>query len=114
MATIWTAQHMNAQAIVALTESGATALMMSRSDTGIPIFALTQHEATRRRMTLCRGVYPLAFTPTDLESIKPAQEAVDMLKALGSLRAGDRALITKGDFDGPGGTNTMKIVSVED
>ena len=114
MATIWTAQHMNAQAIVALTESGATALMMSRSDTGIPIFALTRHEATRRRMTLCRGVYPLAFVPTDLESIKPAQEAVDMLKALGSLRAGDRALITKGDFDGPGGTNTMKIVRVED
>ena len=25
---------------------------------------------------------------------------------------GQRALVTKGDFNGPGGTNTMKIVTV--
>ena len=79
MATIWTAKHMHAEAIVALTESGSTALMMSRSDTRIPIFALTQLEATRRRMTLCRGVYPIAFTPSELDSARPAQEATDML-----------------------------------
>ncbi|WP_043769368.1 pyruvate kinase [Algiphilus aromaticivorans] len=113
MATIWTAQHMHAQAIVALTESGSTALMMSRSDTRIPIFALTQLEATRRRMTLCRGVYPIAFTPSELDSARPAQEATDMLLAHGWLQRGDRALLTKGDFTGPGGTNTMKIVTVD-
>jgi pyruvate kinase len=113
MATIWTAKHMHAEAIVALTESGSTALMMSRSDTRIPIFALTQLEATRRRMTLCRGVYPIAFTPSELDSARPAQEATDMLLAHGWLQRGDRALLTKGDFTGPGGTNTMKIVTVD-
>ena len=113
MATIWTAQHMHAQAIVALTDSGSTALMMSRSDTRIPIFALTQHEATRRRMTLCRGVYPIAFTPSELDSARPAQEAIDMLLMHGWLQRGDRALLTKGDFTGPGGTNTMKIVTAD-
>jgi len=112
MATIWTAQHMHANAIVALTESGATALMMSRSDTQIPIFALTQHERTRRRMGLCRGVYPCAFTPNDLDSGRPAQEAIELLMAMGWLNAGDRILLTKGDNNGPGGTNTMKIIPV--
>ena len=32
-------------------------MMMSRAETEIPIYALTQHEGTRRRMALCRGVY---------------------------------------------------------
>src|SRR5690349_21121179 len=66
MATTWTADQMHAKAIISLTESGSSALMMSRSETEIPIYALTQHERTRRRMTLCRDVYPIAFTPTRL------------------------------------------------
>ncbi|MCR9090130.1 pyruvate kinase [Algiphilus sp.] len=114
MATIWTAQHMHANAIVALTESGATALMMSRSDTQIPIYALTQHERTRRRMRLCRGVFPCAFTPTDLDSGRPAQEAIALLLSMGWLENGDRVLLTKGDYNGPGGTNTMKIIPVDE
>jgi pyruvate kinase len=28
------------------------------------------------------------------------------------LKKGDRVLVTKGDFTGPGGTNTMKIVTL--
>lgn len=112
MSTTWTARHMHAQAIVALTESGATALMMSRTDTRIPIFALTQHEATRRRMALCRGVYPMFYTPTALETLKPTTEAMELLMAKGILHSGDRVLLTKGDFTGPGGTNAMKILTV--
>src|SRR3546814_12899149 len=60
MATAWTAGHMHARAILAMTESGATAMMMSRSETRIPIYALTPHARTRHRLALCRGVYPLA------------------------------------------------------
>jgi pyruvate kinase len=114
MATTWTARHMHAQAIVALTESGSTALMMSRGETGIPVYALTQHEATRRRMALCRGVYPVAFMPTALDTLKPTQEAVTLLREMNILESGDRVLLTKGDFTGPGGTNAMKIVRLED
>ncbi|HEX4871361.1 MAG TPA: pyruvate kinase [Nevskiaceae bacterium] len=113
MATAWTAQHMQADAILSLTESGATALLMSRVGTLIPIYALTQHERTRRRMSLCRGVYPVAFLPSQLDTGAPAREAVAMMKARGSLKAGDRVLVTKGDFTGPGGTNTMKIATVD-
>jgi len=112
MATAWTARHMHAKAIVALTESGSTALMMSRAETQIPIYALTQHEHTRRRMALCRGVYPVAFQPSTLETLKPVAEAIDCLVYRKVLASGDRVLVTKGDFDGPGGTNSMKIVTV--
>ena len=112
MATAWTASNMRAEAIVALTESGSTALLMSRTDTRMPIFAMTRHERTRRRMALCRGVYPVDFNPSTLETILPTREAVEKLVKLKLLKSGDRVLITKGDFSGPGGTNTMKIVKV--
>ncbi|HWY25252.1 MAG TPA: pyruvate kinase [Nevskia sp.] len=112
MATTWTARHMHAKAIVSLTESGSTALMMSRAETGIPIYALTQHERTRRRMALCRGVYPVPFMPSNLETLKPVAEAIECLRYRKVLDSGDRVLVTKGDMTGPGGTNSMKIVTV--
>ena len=112
MATTWTAQNLHAEAIVALTESGSTALLMSRTDTPIPIYALTRHERTRRRMALCRGVYPVDFTPTQLDTLAPVREAVDCLVKQKRLKKDDRVLMTQGDFTGPGGTNTMKIVKV--
>ncbi|MBI3171624.1 MAG: pyruvate kinase [Hydrocarboniphaga effusa] len=113
MAAAWTAQNMRAEAIIALTESGSTALLMSRTDTRMPIYAMTRHEHTRRRMALCRGVYPVDFEPSQLETLLPTREAVESLVKRKLLKAGDRVLITKGDFSSPGGTNTMKIVKVE-
>ena len=112
MATVWTARHMRAEAIVALTESGSTPLLMSRDTTQIPIYAMTRHQSTRRRMALCRGVYPIEFEPTALETLTPVREAIACLKQRGLVADGERVLVTKGDFTGPGGTNGMKIVTV--
>lgn len=112
MATMYTARHMQANAIVALTESGETAVWMSRLQTRTPIYALTQHEATRRRLALCRGVYPMNFCP---ESYDPYTVGVDALSTLvtnGTLKPGQRILLTKGDANSPGGTNTMKVVEL--
>jgi pyruvate kinase len=113
MATAWTARHMHAQAIVALTESGSTALMMSRAETQIPIFALTPQERTRRRMAMCRGVFPVPFHPTQHDAVAHVNEAIACLRARQAVHPGDRVLVTRGDFTGPGGTNSMKIVSIE-
>lgn len=113
MATMYTARHMHAQAIISLTESGATARMMSRQDIGIPIFAMTRFASTRQRMCLCRGVYPIHFDATHLDSsLKPIREAINCLRDRDLVADGDRVLITKGDFTGPGGTNALKIVTV--
>lgn len=113
MAAVYTARHTKAQAIIALTESGMTAIWMSRMDTRIPVFALTRHEHTRRRMALVRGVYPVDFTPSNLDGVTASRESAQAVLALGLVHAGDRVVVTKGDFNGPGGTNSLKVLQVE-
>ncbi len=114
MSTMYAANHLGVKAIAALTESGATAQWMSRISSGIPIFALTKHVATRRKVTLYRGVYPVSMPPDINESDDVNQEVVDELLRRGTVRAGDLIIITKGAKMGTlGGTNTMQIVRVE-
>ncbi|HEX6929089.1 MAG TPA: pyruvate kinase, partial [Gammaproteobacteria bacterium] len=113
MAAMYTANHLGAKAIVALTESGSTALWMSRIRSGLPIYALTRHEATRRRVTLYRGVYAVPFDVLHADPAKVLADAVDVLLQRGEVMRGDHVIITKGDFTGvAGGTNAMKIVRV--
>lgn len=115
MATMYTANRLGVRAIIALTESGSTVSWMSRISSGIPIYALTRHASTRRRLTLYRGVYPLRF---DVVHINPAwviQAAINAVWHRGMVKKGDLLILTKGDYKGiPGGTNTMKIVRVGD
>lgn len=113
MSAMYAANHMPIKAIVALTESGATPLWMSRIRSGIPIFGLTRHSRSRGRMTLFRGVYPIQFDITALERARVNTEAVDRLKELGFVEDGDWVVLTKGDYVGVlGGTNAMKIIEV--
>ena len=112
-ASIYTANHLGVKAIAALTESGATALWMSRVTSGIPIYAMTRHVATRRKVTLYRGVYPVSFDVTTTDHATVNREIVDELVRRGAVRDGDLVIITKGDLSGvAGGTNAMKIVRV--
>src|SRR6187401_450489 len=59
MATLFTAYHLKVTAIASLTDSGSTALWMSRHNCGCPIFALTPKVETQRRMALLRNVTSL-------------------------------------------------------
>jgi pyruvate kinase len=113
MAVMFTANHMDVKAIVSLTESGSTPLWMSRIRSDIPIYAFTRHEVTRRRVTLYRGVYPVAFDVmhTLPEILYPSIFRV--LLELGLCTVGDRIIVTKGEYSGvQGGTNSMKILEV--
>ncbi|HET7586643.1 MAG TPA: pyruvate kinase [Gammaproteobacteria bacterium] len=113
MAAMYTANHVDAKAIVALTESGSTALWMSRVRSGIPIYAMTRHDTTRRRVTLYRGVYPVRFDVSHGNPDRVLQAAAEELQRLGDVTAGDIAIFTKGDMTGvSGGTNSMKIMRV--
>ncbi len=113
MATMYAANHLEVKAIAALTESGSTPLWMSRISSGIPIFALTAHVSTRRKVTLYRGVYPISFDTKTRDHATINREAVDELKRRGVVRDGDLVIITKGDLMGVmGGTNAMKILRV--
>jgi pyruvate kinase len=113
MASMYTANHLHVRAIAALTESGATTQWMSRISSDIPIYAMTRHERTRRKVTLFRGVYPIPFdvvTPSDADV---RREVIAELQKHGTVQEGDMVIITKGDVMGThGATNTMKIVRV--
>lgn len=112
-AVMYTAHHLDVRAIVALTESGATPQWMSRLRTDIPIYAFTRHEATRRRVTLYRGVYPVNFDVHDGEG-KPLYDAIfAVLLDLKLVNEGDQVILTKGELSGvQGGTNSLQILKV--
>jgi pyruvate kinase len=79
MAAMYMANHLDVKAIAALTETGSTTLWMSRISSGIPIFALTPHIETRRKVTLYRGVYPVSFTVDHSDHATLNKEAIDEL-----------------------------------
>jgi len=113
MATMYTANHLRVRAIASLTESGDTTLWMSRISSGIPIYALTRHEHTRRKVALYRGVYPVNYPVVQVDSSEANREAVSVLYAEDAVEPGDRMIVTKGDLMGlHGSTNSMKIVEV--
>lgn len=114
MAAMYSANHLKGvKAIVALTESGSTALWLSRIRSGIPIFALSRSTSTLRKVSLYRGVEALEFDPTVLARHDVNRLAVEELVNHGHVQNGDLVIITKGDSMGTlGGTNAMKIVRV--
>jgi len=113
MATMYTANHLNVRAIASLTESGSTALWMSRISSGIPIYALSRNESTNRKVNLYRGVFPIYFPTIHTNHAKANWEAVEILRKHHIVEDGDYVVITKGDLMGTGGgTNAMKIVEV--
>ena len=115
MSTMYAANHIRAQAIAALTETGSTCLWMSRISSGIPILAFTRHTATMRKVRLYRGVYPVQFDITHTDPLEANEEIIDVLLRRQLVSAGDLVLITKGDLRGRrGGTNNLKIIRVGD
>lgn len=113
MASMYTANHLGVRAIASLTETGSTALWMSRISSGIPIYALSRHESTNRKVNLYRGVTPVYFPTIHTNHAEANQDAIDLLKEAGAVAEGDYVIITKGDLMGTdGGTNAMKIVEV--
>lgn len=115
MAAMYAASHVDVKAIITLTESGSTPLLMSRIRTAIPIFALTRNLATERKMSLYRGVYPMSFDLTKCDRENINCQAVNLLKENKIASDDDVVLITEGDIIGEHGhTNTLKLYHVSD
>jgi pyruvate kinase len=109
---LFTAYHLRCKAIVAMTDSGATALWMSRHDIDIPIFALTPRLPTQRKLALFRNVRTFELAESyDRDAALDA--AVQLLLKKGVVALGDLIVLTIGEPMGQaGGTNTLKIVKV--
>jgi pyruvate kinase len=106
-------RKLDVKAIATLTQSGMTALLVSRLSVDLPIYAISPLVATRRKVTLFRGVYPVPFEQTSTDPNEVLYMAQDALKALGAVSDGDYIVVTIGEPLGKsGGTNSMKIIRV--
>lgn len=116
LAAMYTANHFpGIKAIISLTESGYTPLIMSRIRSSVPIFAFTPSRQTQARVALFRGVQTIPFTPEAYLTSQMSQAAVDELLKRNIVQPGDWVLLTKGDsYHSVGGTNTLKILRVGD
>jgi pyruvate kinase len=115
LATMYAANHFpGVKAIIALTESGHTPLIMSRIRSGVPIYCYTRHPSTQRRAAMFRGVYTVPFDPTAMDPAHISDAAIAKLKEQALLKKGDWVILTKGDYyRNSGGTNGMKVLKVK-
>jgi pyruvate kinase len=112
MGALFTAHHLGCKAILALTESGSTALWMSRHKIKVPIYGLTAQPVSQRKMALYRNVTPLLM-PTYADRDEALARAEALLVDRGVLKPGDTYAITCGEPMGyPGGTNMLKVCRV--
>ena len=110
--TLFTAHHLGVRAIAALTESGSTALWMSRHRVAMPIFALTPIVSTQRKVSLYRNVHAYHLTQQG-DSAAVLRQAEDLMVAKGIVKKEDMIVVTWGEPMGQvGGTNALKIVRV--
>lgn len=112
MSAMYAATHLTGvKAIIALTESGFTAKLMSRITSHLPIFSLSRHPESRNKCALYRGVYPVEFDST--KSKQPILDSVELIKSLGHVSKGDLVILTHGDvMETVGSSNTCKVIEV--
>ncbi|TLM66586.1 MAG: pyruvate kinase [Deltaproteobacteria bacterium] len=103
------AEAVGAAAILAFTQTGSTAALVSKYRPPVPIYAVTPSQAVRRRLALFAGVRSIRV---DIEGDTEAQiRSVEAaVLAAGVLRKGDVVVITMGSpVSDPGTTNLLKI-----
>jgi pyruvate kinase len=107
------ASAITASAIVAFSELGTTARLISKQHPVAPIIAFTPFEPVRRQMALYWGVIPHTMEQI-AQTDERIHEAERRLKAEGLVKPGQRIVFLSGTRIGePGRTNLMKLHHVE-
>ena len=114
LATMYIANHLEGvEAIVAMTETGSTPLIMSRINSFLPIYAFSRHKKTQDKVALIRGVYPVPFDIDLIDNRQANKIVIEKLKELDVVKIGDLVIVTKGVQDNVhGGTNALKVLNV--
>ena len=116
LSAMYVANHLKGvKAVICMTETGFTPLLMSRITSSLPIYAMAEKLGTCEITALYKGVIPVPFDTSALDPSEVNHCAVEKLREHAEVVNGDLVLITKGDFvNVHGGTNTLKIVRVGD
>jgi pyruvate kinase len=107
-----TAHGLGARAIVAFTQSGSTAVRVSKYRPRTIILAITPNDTICRRLILYWGVHPFPVAePSSISELFSA--ATNLSKSLGLAKPGDLIVITGGIPIGEtGSTNLLKVEKV--
>ncbi len=107
------AENVNAKVIITATESGRTALLVSKYKPDVPVIAITPREETLKYLTLKWGVIPVkvkAFKTVD----EILEKAVKIVREKGIAKSGDTVVITAGSHTGiSGSTDLLKVATVK-
>ena len=106
------AEGAKAVAIVTPAESGSTGCWVSRLRSRQPIFILSRHLSTVKRLNLCWGVYPV-LVPDWKDSDDISERAKRMPQELGTASTGDRIIISGVPLSIRGTTNLIKVEVAE-
>jgi pyruvate kinase len=106
------AENLDLRAIVAFTESGSTARLISKYRPHSSIFAYTPHEGTYRRMALYGGVTPLRFGAVESTDLMISHAERDLVEQ-GIVKAGDGVVMAAGVPPNQAATtNLMKLHTI--
>lgn len=110
-AAITMANHLEAAAIIALTDTGFTARCISKFRPRSPILAVTRSHTVRRRLSLNWGVMPILYVGEGDDDTRVGF-AVKKAKDVGHLRSGDLVVATAGRSQQTGGTDMIQVLRV--
>jgi pyruvate kinase len=104
--------HVKAAAIISLTETGFTSRLISKYRPEIPILAITSSTMVARKLSMNWGVIPILYSgdPTDRARL---DYAIEQAKILGYLKAGDIVVSTAGQRQQAGGTDLIRVITLE-
>jgi len=112
-AAIALAGHINAAAVITLTESGFTARAMSKYRPACPILAVTVEPNVRRKLSLNWGITAILFEGERSDEAM-VQYAISHGREIGCINPGDEVVVTAGISQTSGSTSTIQVLTVED
>jgi len=106
------AADLQGKVIVAATQGGSTARMVSHLRQPVPVVGLTSNQATMRQLSLSWGVIPALIQPCE-SIILLEQLASDWVSANGLAKKGDHVFLTCGlPLQTTGTTNLIKLLDI--
>jgi pyruvate kinase len=108
-----TAEELEASMIIALTESGYTAKLLSKYKPATPLLAITQHKQTARQLQITRGVH-CKVVDSIIGSENIVKSVIRDLEKAGTLFPGSIVVVVFGNVEGvTGQTNNMKVMRLQ-
>ena len=112
-AAITMAHHLEASAILALTESGFTARAISKYRPRCPILGVTSWPAVARRFALNWGVTGVLLEERSPDNDEMIQRGIAQARAAGHIERGDVVVVTAGVSQTTGSTNLIRVVEID-